>query len=51
MLYVHSSKAEEFDLKTIARIPADLIILANCDGVILYFVSLHELLAVQFVLC
>ena len=39
MLYVHSSKAEEFDLKTIARnfiqsIPADLIILANCDGVI-----------------
>ena len=43
MLYVHSSKAEEFDLKTIARnfisinTPADLIILANCDGVKLLF--------------
>ena len=43
MLYVHSSKAEEFDLKTIARnfisinTPADLIILANCDGVHLLF--------------
>ena len=39
-LHVHSSKAEELDLKTIARvlsIPADLIILANCECVIILF--------------